>query len=115
MNAQLDRVSREICRRSVLPARLNSRPKCCSGTSHEDTVQLIYALPSTSRCAWPRNNIFGHKHKSSKGRSNSGSLEGRPGGALNDWVRAEREVTKNLCDALLHRNIREPELVPVSH
>jgi hypothetical protein len=31
---------------------------------------------------------------------------------LNDWLRAEREVVQKLCDALLHRDNREPESVP---
>lgn len=36
----------------------------------------------------------------------------RPENTLDNWLRAEREVVQNLCEALLHRNVQEPESTP---
>ena len=115
MNAQLDRVSREICRRSVLPARLNSRPKMLRRDSHEDTIQLVYAYLPPAVVLAAEQHLRPQTQIEQRAQQLWFARSGRPGGALSDWVRVEREVTKNLCDALLHRNIREPELVPVFH
>ncbi len=115
MNAQLDRVPREICRRSFLPARLDSRSKAQRQDGHEDTIQLIYAyLPPTVVLA-AEQHLRAQTQIEQRAQQLWFARSGCPGGALNDWLRAEREVAKNLCDALLHRNIQELESAPVLH
>lgn len=114
MKAQLNPVQRRICRKPRWRAQFESRPKAPQRGRHEQNVQLIYAhLPPAVVLAVDQHlraqtNIEQRFHQLWFARGC------RPGGTLNDWIRAETEVVQNLCQALLDRNPREPQPDPIS-
>ncbi len=78
----------------------------------ETAVQLVYAhLPPATVLA-----VEQHLRAQTQIEQRAEQLWfaaiGRPVGALNDWLRAEREVVNKLCDALLQRNQHEHSATP---
>jgi hypothetical protein len=114
MKTQSNPVQRKACRKPPLQVRLDGRPRTQPRDRHPDTIQLVYAhLPpavvlATEQHLRTQTNIEQRAHQLWFAR---GCL---PGSALGDWLRAEGEMVQSLCQALLGRNTREPELAPVS-
>ena len=114
MKTQFNAVQGRLCRKSPLPALFNGWPKVQRRDRHEDSVQLIYAhFPPAAVLAAEQHlraqtNIERRAHQLWFARGCP------PGGALGDWIRAECEVVRDLCQALLSRNPSEPEPTPVS-
>ena len=103
----------------VLPARgqppsRRSRFENRSNGRHRDrrpnTIQLVYAhLPpavimATGQHLRAQTQIEKQAHQLWFERGS------RPGDALGNWLRAEREVVRELCAALLPRHPQEPEV-----
>jgi len=111
MKAQFNPVRRRMCRKSHRQARLDGRSKAQQRNRREDTIQLIYAHLPPAVVLAAEQHLRAQTHIEQRAHQLWFAQGCRPGGALGDWIRAECEVVQNLCQALLSRNTREPELV----
>jgi len=76
---------------------------------HPDTIQLIYAHLPPAVILATEQHLRAQTQIEQRAQQLWFERGSRPGNALNDWLRAEREVVQNLCAALRHRRIPEPE------
>jgi len=112
MNAQLEPAPRRMCRRPFVRAQFDNRRREQRRNHREESIQLIYAhLPPATVLATEQH-LRAQTQIEQRAHQLWFAKGGHPSGALNDWLRAEREVVQKLCDALLHRDNREPESVP---
>lgn len=76
----------------------------------EETVQLIYAhLPPATVLAMEQH-LRAQTRIEQRAQRLWFAAVGRPAGTIEAWVRAERDVVQELCDALLKR--RQQEISP---
>jgi len=107
MNALLTRLPQKTGRKPCHQARLDVRPQACHPSRHAENIQLIYTHLPPAVILAVREHLRAQTQIEQRARQlwlARGCCQGR---ALDDWLRAEREVIHNLCEALLCRNARE--------
>ncbi len=109
MNAPLASITPASSRRRFPRVCLNGRSQAPRPRRHPQAVQLIYAhLPPLGVLA-AEHHLRAQTQIEQRAQQLWFAGLGRPAAALNDWLRAEREVVNELCAAFLHRNLRPPE------
>ena len=115
MNTQLGRIPLSVRHKPIFPARPDRRSRTQSRARPEETAQLIYAhLPPAAVLATEQH-LRAQTQIEQRAQQRWYARGGCSGGALGDWLRAEREVVQNLCDALLRRNLWKPESAAAGH
>jgi len=115
MSALLDRISPGICRQTFPCSRQNGHGKAQHRDRNEETIQLVYAcLPPATVHALGQH-LQAQTQIEQRAQQIWFAVVGQPASALNDWLRAEREVVNELCSALQLRNHPEPDVAPAFH
>ncbi len=104
MNTQLGPIPLKTYHQPTFPGRPTRRSRTQHRARSEETAQLIYAhLPPAAVLATEQH-LRAQTQIEQRAQQLWYAKGGCSGGALGDWLRAEREVVQNLCEALLHRN-----------
>jgi hypothetical protein len=112
MKTPLNLVPRQMCRRPFRQTQPDDRRRVQRQDHREETIQLIYAHLPPAVVLATEQHLRAQTQIEQRAQQLWFARDGRSVSALSDWLQAEREVVRQLCDALRHPGNREPESVP---
>jgi len=112
MKAAFNLIRPKASRKRFRPARLAARPKAQRRSCPAKTLQMIYAQLPPAFVLAAEHHLRAQTQIEQRAQQLWFAGGGRPEGALENWLQAEREVVQKLCEALRPRNFREPESAP---
>jgi hypothetical protein len=112
MNAQHAQKPQKARLKRSQRTRHNRGPITRHITRAKKTIQFIYAHLPPAMVLVKEQHLRAQTHIEQRAQQRWFAGNSRPEDTLDNWLHAEREVVQELCEALLHRNIREPEPTP---